>query len=62
MGRAAYAAFMIQGLVLLPAALSLRPTDLPVEMKAVIVAAVGIAGSFVFGWLLVTRTPVGKIV
>jgi hypothetical protein len=62
MARGAYAAFMIQGLVLLPAALALRPFEVPVEVKALLVAAAGIAGSFALGWLLVTRTPVGRIV
>jgi hypothetical protein len=61
MARGAYAAFMIQGLVLLPAALALRPFEVPVEVKALLVAAAGIAGSFAFGWLLVTRTRLGRI-
>jgi hypothetical protein len=62
MARGAYAAFMIQGLVLIPIALALRASDVPVELKAVLVAAGGIVGSFTLGWLLVTRTPVGRIV
>ena len=62
MARGAYAAFMIQGLVLIPIALALRPFEMPVELKALLVAAGGIAGSFALGWLLVTRTPAGRIV
>ncbi|HET7929447.1 MAG TPA: hypothetical protein VFM40_07835, partial [Actinomycetota bacterium] len=62
MARGAYAAFMIQGLVLIPVALALRPFGLPLELKAVLVAVGGIAGSFALGWLLVTRTRVGRIV
>ncbi|HET9250395.1 MAG TPA: acyltransferase [Actinomycetota bacterium] len=61
MARGAYAAFMLQGLVLLPAALALRPFEVPVEVKAVLVAAAGIAGSFALGWVLVTRTRLGRI-
>lgn len=61
LARAAYAAFVIQGLVLLPAAMALRPFDMPVELKAVLVAASGIVGSFTFGSLLVMRTPLGRI-
>lgn len=61
MARGAYAAFMLQGLVLLPAALALRPFEVPVEVKAVLVAVGGIVGSFALGWLLVTRTRLGRI-
>jgi len=61
MARAAYVAFMFQGLPLILAALALRPFDVPLEVKAVLVAAAGIAGSFALGWLLVTRTRVGRI-
>jgi len=45
MGRAAYAAFMLQGFPLIVAALVLRPIDVPLEIKAMLVAAGGIAGS-----------------
>jgi hypothetical protein len=61
MSRAAYAAFILQGVVLIPAALALRPIDLPLEIKALLVAAAGIAGSFALGWLLVDRTRLGRI-
>jgi hypothetical protein len=61
MSRAAYAAFMFQGLPLIAAALSLRSLDLPLEVKAVLVAAGGIAGSFALGWVLVTRTVLGRV-
>jgi hypothetical protein len=61
MARAAYPAFMFQGFPLIAAALALRGFDLPLEVKAVIVAAAGIAGSFVLGWVLVTRTRLGRI-
>jgi hypothetical protein len=61
MGRAAYAAFMFQGLPLIVAALALRPLDVPLEVKALLVTAGGIAGSFALGWTLVTRTRLGRI-
>jgi Acyltransferase family len=61
MGRAAYAAFLFQGVPLIVAALVLRPFDLPLEVKALLVAVGGIAGSFALGWILVTRTRLGRI-
>jgi hypothetical protein len=61
MGRSAYAAFMFQGLPLIVAALSLRAFEVPLEVKALLVAAGGIAGSFALGWALVTRTRLGRI-
>jgi hypothetical protein len=61
MGRAAYAAFMFQGLPLIVAALALRSFDVPLEVKALLVAAGGIAGSFALGWALVTRTRLGRL-
>ena len=39
-------------------AIALRPLPLPAEMKALIVAAGGVAGSFALAWLLVSRVPV----
>lgn len=60
MGRAAYAAFIFQGFPLIVAALSLRSVDMPLEVKALLVAAAGIAGSFALGWALVTRTPLSR--
>jgi hypothetical protein len=61
MGRAAYAAFMLQGLPLVVAALLLRSFGVPLEVKAVLVAAGGIGGSFALGWTLVTHTRLGRI-
>jgi hypothetical protein len=61
MSRAAYAAFMFQGVPLIVAALILRPVDVPLEIKALLVAALGIVGSFALGWQLVTRTRLGRI-
>ena len=61
MGRSAYAAFMLQGLPLIVAALLLRSLDMPLEIKALLVTAGGIAGSFALGWVLVTHTRLGRI-
>jgi hypothetical protein len=61
MGRAAYAAFMFQGLPLIVAALSIRSFEVPLEVKALLVAASAIAGSFALGWILITRTRLGRI-
>lgn len=60
--RSAYAAFMLQGLVLIGLAVALRPAPLPAEMKAVVVASGSVAGSFALAWLLVTHVrPIGRI-
>jgi glucans biosynthesis protein C len=55
--RSAYGAFMLQGLVLIGLAIALRPLPLPAEVKALIVAGSGIAGSFALSWLLISRIP-----
>ncbi len=59
--RSSYAAFMAQGPVLVALALMLRPTGLPGDVKALLVAGLGIVGSFALAWLLVTRTPLRRI-
>ena len=61
MARGSYAAFMLQGPVIVGLELAMRPADLPGDVKALIVATVGIAVSFALAWPLVTRTPVGKV-
>jgi hypothetical protein len=61
-GRSAYGAFMLQGLVLIGLAVLLRPLPVPGEAKALIVATGGVAGSFAVAWLLIRRVPVvGRI-
>jgi hypothetical protein len=47
--------------VLIGLALALRPAGLPVAVKAVTVALAGTAGSFALGWLVVARTPLGRV-
>jgi hypothetical protein len=39
-------------------ALLLRPLPRPAEVKALIVATGGVAGSFALAWLLINRVPV----
>lgn len=55
LGRSAYGAFLLQGFVLIGLAVALRPLELPAELKAILVAAGGVAGSFALAWLLVSR-------
>ena len=55
--RSAYGAFMLQGIILTAASLALRPLPVPAEIKALVVAAVGVTGSFALAWLLVRRVP-----
>jgi hypothetical protein len=43
------------------AALAVRSLEVPLEVKALLVAVGGIAGSFGLGWVLVTRTRLGQI-
>jgi hypothetical protein len=56
-GRSAYGAFMLQGLVLIGLAVVLRPLPVPGEAKALMVATGGVAGSFALAWLLIRRVP-----
>jgi len=59
--RSSYAAFIVQGHVLVGLALLLRPTDLPADVKALALAVLGVAGSFWVAWLLVSRTRLRRI-
>jgi hypothetical protein len=61
MARSAYAAFMLQGIPLILFALALRAFEVPLEVKALVVAVGGIAGSFGLGSLVVSRTRLGRI-
>lgn len=59
--RSSYLAFMLQGPVLVGLALALRPIDLTGDVKALIVAILGIIGSFGLAWPLVARTSLSRI-
>lgn len=61
LARGSYAAFMLQGPVLVALALALRPTDLPGDIKALVVATLGIMGSFALASPPVTRTRLRRI-
>jgi hypothetical protein len=61
LARSAYAAFLLQGVVLIGLMIALRPVPAPAEIKALAAAALGVAGSFALAAALVTRTPLGRI-
>jgi hypothetical protein len=61
LARSAFGAFILQGLVLVGIALAIRGLDLPAELKALAVALAGVVGSFALASLLVTRTPIGRV-
>ncbi|PRX46585.1 acyltransferase-like protein [Prauserella shujinwangii] len=60
-GRGSFAAFVLQGPVLLLLAVALRPFALPAEIKAPLVGALGIVLCFGLGLLAVQRTPLRRI-
>jgi hypothetical protein len=62
MTRSAYAAFILQGVVLIGLMIALRSAGLPAELKALGVAGLGVALSFGLAWLLVSRTRIGRVV
>ena len=61
LARAAFAAFVLQGPIIIGFQIALRPLGLPAEIKALAVACAAVAGSFALAWALVSRTPVGRI-
>jgi len=61
LGRSAYGAFFLQGLVLIGLMIAMRPMGVPAEIKALTVACLGVAGSFALSWLLISRTRLGRI-
>jgi hypothetical protein len=61
MARSSYLAFMLQGPVPVGIAIALRPIDLTGDVKALLVATLGIVGSFALAWPLVTRTPLRRV-
>ena len=60
MARSAYAAFVVQGVVLIALMVAMRPIAVPAEIKALTVAGLGVLGSFAVAWLLVSGTPTRK--
>ncbi len=59
--RSSFAAFVLQGPVLIMLALAMRPLPAPAEVKAPLVGALGIVVCFGLGWLLVSRTKLGRL-
>ena len=59
--RGAYAAYMLQVPVLLTLAIAARPLPVPATAKALIVGGGAILASFALGWLLTSRTKLGRI-
>lgn len=59
--RASLAAFVLQSPVLIGLAIALRPVVAPAEVKAPVVAALGVAGCFWLGSLLVRKTALGRV-
>lgn len=55
--RSSYAAFLVQGPILIGIAVALRPLEVVAEVKAAIVATGGVAGSFALAWLLIRSVP-----
>jgi hypothetical protein len=53
---------MLQVPVLLSLEIAGRSFDVPPLVKAVLVGTLAVAASFGLGWLLVRRTPLGKII
>ena len=60
--RAAHAAFMLQVPVLLSLEIATRPFPLATAGQSVLLGTLAIADSMSLGWLLVKRTPFGKII
>lgn len=59
--RASYAAFVLQNPVLVALAVSLRPVSAPAEVKAPLVAVLGVAACFLIGHLAIERTPLKRL-
>jgi len=58
LSRSAYGAFILQTPVLIGLAVALRPALLPAEVKALLLAAAGVATCFALAWWLVSRVRV----
>jgi surface polysaccharide O-acyltransferase-like enzyme len=61
LARSAFAAFVVQGPIIIGLQIALRPLGAPAEIKALAVACAAVAGSFSLAWVLVSRTPVSRI-
>jgi hypothetical protein len=61
LGRASYAAFVLQGPVLIGLALALRPFPAPAGAKAITVGLIGVVLSFGLGTLVLRWTPLRRV-
>ena len=61
LGRASYAAFVLQGPVLIGLALALRPFPAPAGAKAITVGLIGVLLSFGLGTLVLRWTPLRRV-
>ena len=61
LARSAFAAFVVQGPIIIALQVALRGFGVPAEVKALAVACAAVTGSFALAWVLVSRTPVGRI-
>lgn len=61
LARSAFAAFVIQGPIVFELQVAVRSLGVPAELKALSVACAAVTASFAMAWLLVSRTPVGRI-
>jgi Acyltransferase family len=61
LARSAFAAFILQGAIIIGLEIALRPLAVPAEVKAIIVAGGAVVGSFSLAWVLVCRTPIGRV-
>lgn len=61
LNRTCYAAFIVQGFVLIGLAYALRAVAAPAEVKALVVATGGVTGSYGLAWLLLRIPGVGRV-
>jgi hypothetical protein len=61
LARSAFAAFVLQGPIIIGLQFALRGLGVPAEVKALTVACAAVTGSFGLAWVIVSRTPVGRI-
>lgn len=61
LARSAFAAFVLQGPIIIGLQIALRPLAITAELKALSVACAAVVGSFALAWVLVSRTLVGRI-
>lgn len=62
LARSAYAAFLVQGPVLIALAVALRRVPVAGDVKAILVAVAGVGGSYAVARPLVTSTPLRRII